>query len=315
MRIILTDCEKYCPVNDFKSLYRDVFFVKAGYSLKDTINRIGGGKSIIAVVGSRALVKSVQSSLNDFPNLKFIQLSSTGFDDISPSLFQSSNILISNAPGVYDETVAEYAVYMMLKYAKRYHSSLKNTNWRPFRNYHYMTELKGKTVGIMGVGNIGSRIACLLCGFEMRVIGFAKTTRSKLHFEFIYHKDGLNTFLEQCDFIINALPDNEDSKGLLNKDRFSIMKDSVVFINVGRETVYVKEDLVNFFLNNKNAVGILDIFELIPKFFDKFHRLHNIYITPRISAYSKESDNRLRKLVKENLLLFLSGKKPNYQLG
>ena len=265
----------------------------------------------MAAIGSRALVKTIQQSLNEFPQLKFVQLSSTGYDDIDVSLFQNKNIYLSNAPGVYDETVAEYAVYMMLRYAKRYHRSLKNTTWRPLRNYHYISELKGKTVGIMGVGNIGSRIAQILAGYNMRILGYARTTKTKPIFEKIHHSEDFDLFLSQCDFIINTLPDTTESQGILNASRFSFMKKTVVFINVGRDSVYVKNDLIQFFSNNNNAVCILDIFELIPNIFNKMHRMSNILITPRIAAYSKESDNMLRMLIKDNLTSFLKGDKPN----
>ena len=229
-------------------------------------------------------------------------------------MFKQKHILLSNAPSIYDETVAEYAVYMMMKYAKRYHRSLKNTLWRPFRNYHYISELKGKTVGINGVGSIGSRIAQILLGFNMRILGYARTTKAKPIFEKIYNYEDFDLFLSQCDFIVNTLPDNTETQGLLNASRFSLMKNTVVFINVGRDTVYVKNDLIRFFSNNKNAVCILDIFELIPNYFNKMHRMSNILITPRIAAYSKESDDMLRMLIKDNLTLFLKGDKPNYLL-
>lgn len=313
MRIILTDCEKYCPILEFRMLYKDVLFVKVGHSLPSIFNSVRV-EDVVAVVGSRHLVADIQSNLDNYPNLRFVQLSSTGYDDISPTAFNLKHVVLSNAPGVYDETVAEYVVYMMLRYAKRYHRSLKNTMWRPFRNYHFMSELKGKTVGVMGVGNLGSRCAKILNGFDMRILGFAQSTVNKPYFDQIYHPEELNHFLEQCDFIVNALPDNAQTKGLLSFVQFSKMKESVVFINVGRETVYVRKDLVDFFTRNKNATGILDIFELIPNCAGELHRLPNIIITPRVAAYSRESDDRLRLLIRDNLSLFFKDEAPNYQI-
>ena len=94
-----------------------------------------------------------------------------------------------------------------------------------------------------------------------------------------------------------------------------MMKDTVVFINIGRESIYKKKDLLSFFDSHQDATAILDIFELIPNPFSKLHRLSNIYITPRIAAISKESDDRLKLLILNNLKAYFEGTKPQYVIN
>ena len=249
------------------------------------------------------------------PNCKFIQLFSTGYDDIDPIQFRKKGIDLSNAKSIYDETLAEYVLLVMLKYAKRYHKSMKNGMFRPLRNYHYITELEGKTVGIMGVGQIGSKVARLLSGFNMRIVGFANKTKEKALFDKVYHQDTIHDFLGECDFVINTLPHSEQTIGLLDEERFSMMKDTVVFINIGRESIYKKKDMLYFFNTHRDATAILDIFELIPNPFSKLHRLSNIYITPRVAAISQESDDRLKELILKNLQAYFEGKKPQFVIN
>ena len=310
MKIVLTDSLKACPVEEAKQLLEGVLFVQIKPRKLETYADNG---DVYAIVGSRALVrKAADVSL---PNCKFIQLFSTGYDDIVPSLFREKGIDLANAKSIYDETLAEYVLLMMLKYAKRYHKSIKNGMIRPLRNYHYITELEGKSVGIMGVGQIGSKVAKLLSGFNVHILGYANKTKEKSLFDKVYHQDTICDFLCECDFVINTLPHSEQTMGLLDAERFSMMKDTVVFINIGRESIYNNKDLIRFFDSHPDATAILDIFELIPNPFSKLHRLSNIYITPRIAAISKESDDRLKLLILNNLKAYFEGTKPQYVIN
>lgn len=307
MKIILTDSLKACPVEEAKKILEEVQFVQIKPCEIESYSDKG---NVYAIVGSRALVR--KASDVRFPNCKFIQLFSTGYDDIDPSLFREKDIDLANAKSIYDETLAEYVLLMMLKYAKRFHKSIKNGMIRPLRNYHYITELEGKTVGIMGVGQIGSKIAKLLTGFNVRIVGYAYKTKEKPLFDKVYHKDTIRDFFGECDFVINTLPHSDQTIGLLDEEKFSMMKDTVVFINIGRESIYKKKALLRYFGSHREATAILDIFELIPNPFSKFHRLSNIYITPRIAAISKESDERLKFLILNNLKAYFEGNKPLY---
>lgn len=305
MKIVLTDNMKVCPDNFH---INEIKFVKV---TPCKILSFPSREEVFAIVGGRSLIgKCALEISKTFPNCKFVQLLSTGYDDIDLSGFKEQSIIVSNASGIYDETVAEYVVFMMLKYAKRYHKSLKNTFNRPLRNYHYITELKGKTVGIMGVGRIGSRIAKILTGFDMNVIGYAQNTQKKDYFSEIHHLNTIREFFLTSDFVINVLPHTKSTNGFLTSEYFSFMKDNVVFINVGRESIYSKDALIDFFGNHKEAVAVLDIFELLPNPLSKLRCLKNIYITPRVAACSQESDKELTALISSNLLSVFEGKQP-----
>ena len=322
MKIILTDQINILPVNEIKEAGYDEFkFVQVGggrilkliKGISKSLVKWDGNKEVCAIVGSRALCRAALSY--NMPNLKFIQLTSTGYDDIDIDLIKSKDIMVSNARGIYDATISEYVLYVMLAYCKRYHKKMSNRRKKPLRGYNQISELEGKTVGIMGVGNVGTAIAQRLAGFNVTIIGYAEHTKHKEEFSEIYRgKDNLGTFLSRCDFVVNTLPHDLQTKGLLNATTFSSMRDTVTFINVGRSSIYDVAALKGFFKSHKDAICILDEFEILPNPFSFLHRLGNIYITPRIAAISPESDERLRSFLGQNLTAFLKGKDPSFLL-
>lgn len=204
--------------------------------------------------------------------------------------------------------LAEYVLFTMLTVAKRFHGNINNRLFRPLRDYHYMTELAGKTVGIMGVGRIGSAVAKHLMGFDVNVLGYAKNTKGKEGFSEIYHKETINDFVSQCDYVINTLPDSDDTRGLWDKVFFSFCRDNAVFINIGRDTIYHGNDFYNFLKTHRHSTAILDMFDLIPNpITNKYKRLSNVMVFPRVAAISKESDTKLKRLISCNLNNYSNG--------
>ena len=146
-----------------------------------TIRQYEGNTEVEALICSRDVAQVAQHM--NIPNLKVIQLFSAGFDYIEPNLLKEKGVHLCNAANVYNVGMAEFVVFGMLMHAKRYNHSIKNRRLRPFRNYHYLTELSGKTVGILGAGNIGGQIAKRLEAFDMHVLGYDLKTDDRPHFE------------------------------------------------------------------------------------------------------------------------------------
>ena len=151
-----------------------------------------GRNDVDALICSREVAQVCQNM--NIPSLKLIQLFSAGFDNINPELLRLKGVHLCNAANVYNIGMAEFVVYAMLMHAKRYHRSLKDHALRPFRNYHYICELAGKTVGILGAGNIGSQIARRLQAFEMNVLGYDTKSNPKEYFDRIYTEMNFNPF-------------------------------------------------------------------------------------------------------------------------
>lgn len=266
----------------------------------ETIKQYEGNPDVEALICSRDVAQVAQHM--NIPNLKVIQLFSAGFDNIDPKLLQSKGVHLCNAANVYNTGMAEFVVYAMLMRAKRYHKSLKNHTLRPFRNYHYLTELAGKTVGILGAGNIGGQIAKRLEVFEMHVLGFDIKTDDRPHFEKIYNAEGLTEFLGCCDYIVNCMPLFKTTEGMLNREWFEKMKPDVTIVNVGRKKIINDNDFIVFLRSHKEATAILDMFEKIPNpITNPYRRLKNVLVLPGVTAISKEIDEKLGNLIAENM--------------
>lgn len=259
-----------------------------------------GRTDIDALICSRDVAQVCQHL--DIPSLKMVQLFSAGFDDIDPTLFASKGIHLCNAANVYNVGMAEFVVYAMLMKAKRYHRSIKNRWLRPFRNYHYISELAGKTVGILGAGNIGSEIAHRLDSFNMIILGYDVTDSPRTYFSQIYTQNHLADFLPQCDYIVNCMPLTHNTIEILNNDWFSLMKRDVTVINVGRKQLINNVDFLQFLRAHKDATAILDMFEKIPNpITNPYRRLSNVLVLPGITAISQEIDIKLKALIQDNI--------------
>lgn len=295
MSIILTDSLKYCPEFEGRTLVTS-----------KGIKAYDGNTDVVAAICSRGMVNHLLSI--SLPNLKLIQLFSAGYDGINLSEIKDRGIKLCNALDVYNVGMAEFVVYSMLMSAKKYHRSIKNHCLRPFRNYHYITELYRKTVGIIGCGNIGLQIAKRLSAFDMNVIGYDINKKTLPYFNEIYVEDEMALFASQCDYIVCCIPLTKSTERLICQNWFSQFKTNVTFINVARKNVINDDDLIAFLKSNKDATAILDMLEMLPNpITNPYRRLSNVLVLPGVTAASIESMKRLHSLILENLTRFNQG--------
>lgn len=289
MPIVLTDSLKYCPC-----------FPERRMVTMKTIKNFNNNTDVIAAFCSRGMAKIILNLT--LPNLKVIQLFSAGYDGIDLEIVRKKGIALCNAANVYNIGMAEFVVHAMLMRAKRYHHNIHDHSVRLFRNYHYITELYGRTVGIMGCGNIGSQIAKRLSAFDMRVIGYDVNTNPRQGFEQIYGLNERDSFVPQCDYIVCCLPLIPSTKGILNKDWFALMKETVTIVNVARQHVICDKDFIHFLKGHHNVIAILDMLEKIPNpLTNPYRRLTNVLVLPGVTAASLESMDRLHLLLLQNL--------------
>lgn len=289
MAIILTDSFKYCPE-----------FPERLLATSKALSSFDGNTAVVAAFCTRGMAQRLLSV--NLPNLKVIQLFSAGYDGIDLEIVRKKGITLCNAADVYNIGMAEFVVYAMLMQAKRYHRGLKNHSIRLLRNYHYLTELNGKTVGIMGCGNIGGQIAKRLSAFDMKVIGYDANNTDRPYFEKIYGINERDAFVPQCDYLVCCLPLMKATEGLLNNDWFSLMKPNITIVNVARKSVICDKDMISFLKSHKDATAILDMLEKIPNpITNPYRRLSNALVLPGVTAASRESMMRLHQLLLDNL--------------
>lgn len=251
----------------------------------------------------------LHNNVEDFKNLKSVQLTSAGYDRVPVSLFAKRGIALFNAKGVYNIPMAEWALLKTLeiyKNSKFFHKNQEKAIWEKNRS---LLELYGKTVLIIGVGNIGQECAKRFKAFGTKVIG-ADIFDSKCGFvdEFFY-MDSLSTALKLCDVAVLCLPLTEKTEHLINKETLSFFKKDAVLINISRGKVINEADLAEA-LNEGNLRGAaLDVFEqepLSPK--SPLWDMDNVYLTPHNSFVSDAVSERLFDLIFKNLTEFDYGK-------
>lgn len=265
---------------------------------------------VTAIVGSRAM--AIDAASLSFPGLKLVQLTSAGFDGVPLEAYASAGVAVANAGSVYSVPIAETVVYGMLQMAKRYHKNPKRHRLRLTRGYRYLTELAGKTAVILGAGSIGTEVARRLNGLGMTVWGYDPYCPEKPEYARLFRDmEALKQALPACRYVISTLPDNAETRGVLDRTVFGCMTRETVFVNVGRKAVIQQDDLYAALKSGQLGGAVLDMFEVFPNpVTNRFRRLRNTVILPGVAAISQESRERRDDHILANLARVERGEEP-----
>ncbi|MDG5786281.1 D-2-hydroxyacid dehydrogenase [Evansella sp. AB-P1] len=244
--------------------------------------------------------------------LKWIMVISAGIDQLPFEAIKKRSILVTNVSGIHKIPMAEYTIAMMLQIAREAKSFIKNEQNKRWERKIKMTELHGKTVGILGAGSIGQEIARLSKAFGMKTIGLNRSGREVQNFDDIVTYKGLESLLKQSDFIVGVLPKTKETDDLLAMNEFKLMKKEAILINIGRGNVIKDEDLIEALNNGELAHAALDVFdeEPLPEN-HPYWEMESVTVTPHISGISPEYQPRAIDIFELNLKEFLLGQE-NY---
>ena len=240
--------------------------------------------------------------IDKFVNLKYIQLTSAGFDRVPMDFVESHNIEIHNARGVYSIPMAEFAVAGVLQIYKNmnvFTDNQKKCVWNKERN---LIELFGKTVCILGCGSVGTECAKRFKVFGCTVIGIDVVTRQDDFFDDIYLMSEIDRVLSESDIIILTLPLTESTYHLIDKDRFDSMKKSAVLINIARGAVADTDALIDALNSHRISGAVLDVFEEEPlNENNPLWKMKNVIVTPHNSFVGDNNNQRLADAIFINL--------------
>lgn len=240
--------------------------------------------------------------IDKFVNLKYIQLTSAGFDRVPMDFVESHNIEIHNARGVYSIPMAEFAVAGVLQIYKNmnvFTDNQKKCVWNKERN---LIELFGKTVCILGCGSVGTECAKRFKVFGCTVIGIDVVARQDDFFDDIYLMSEIDRVLSESDIIILTLPLTESTYHLIDKDRFDLMKKSAVLINIARGAVADTDALIDALNSRQLSGAVLDVFEEEPlNANNPLWKMKNVIVTPHNSFVGDNNNQRLADAIFINL--------------
>lgn len=239
--------------------------------------------------------------------LKWIMVMSAGLDKMPFEACKKRGILVTNVRGIHKIPMAEFTVGMMLQHVKQMKSLWSNEQSKTWERKLPMGELYGKTLLILGIGAIGGEVARLAKAFNMQTIGVNRSGRQADWTDENYTMENFREALPKADFIVSVLPSTQETKHFLDLNDFVLMKDTAVFINIGRGDLVQDEVLLAALQENKIAHAYLDVFYEEPlKESHPFWTMDNVTVTPHISSLTKNYLPRSFEIFKQNLHTYLN---------
>ncbi len=273
-------------------------------------------EKIVSAIGDSEAVIVNKAKITDeimaqCPNLRFIGLFATGYNNIDIKAASQRGICVCNVPGYSTDSVTQHTFALLLHFAAHaddYARSVAAGDWERSETFSYLafpiSELRGKTLGIFGFGTIGKSVATVALAFGMNVIA---CVRRPTEFEGVTFVDK-DTLLRESDYLTLHCPLTEETRGFINREALAKMKPSAVIINTARGGV-IEEDALCEALNENRLRGagidVLDTEPMIPD--HPYMRAKNCYITPHVAWASLEARTRLITMVAENLIGYRDG--------
>ena len=243
----------------------------------------------------------LRHSIEQFTSLRYIQLTSAGFDRVPMDYVKSHGISIFNARGVYSIPMAEFVVSGVLELYKKkrfFYEKQKAHIWEKHRG---LQELYGKNVCIVGCGSVGSECAKRFKAFDCNVVGIDIMPYQSNWYEKMLGFDKLDEEISGCDIIILTLPLTYETKGLINKERLSKIKDGSVLVNVARGAVVDQTALIEMLECNR-IMAVLDVFDTEPlDIYSPLWDMENVIVTPHNSFVGDGNHKRMISVILNNL--------------
>src|SRR3954469_9999003 len=258
---------------------------------------------VFLTYGDDLTVNHIQKS----NHLKWIMQMSAGLEQLPLKAIEERGIMITNARGIHKIPMAEYTLGTMLQWVKQTRALLENEQEENWDRKIRMEELCESTVCILGVGAIGGEIARLAKAFRMKTIGVNRSGRKVENIDELYPIEQMLEALPNADFIVSILPSTPETKHLLKKEHFEAMKNTAVFINIGRGDLVDEQVLLQVLQKSDIAHAFLDVFEKEP--LEKEHpfwKMKNVTVSPHISSVTKKYLPRSFKIFQHNLNTYLN---------
>lgn len=235
-----------------------------------------------------------------FQNLRFIQLTSVGYDRVPMDYVREHGIEIHNAKGVYSIPMAEFAIAGVLQLYKQSKFFIENQKNREWERHRGLLELAGKTVCIVGCGDVGNECAKRFRAFGCKVIGVNRTTREDILYECIYELAHIQKAIESADVIILTIALTDKTRHLIGENEIQKMKKTAILVNLARGAIIDTEALIGKLPSIGGA--ILDVFEEEPLPQDSvLWEMENVIVTPHNSFVGEGNQERLAEIITNNL--------------
>jgi D-3-phosphoglycerate dehydrogenase len=283
--------------------------LKVTYEPEITPEQIAEKIGTFEVVVVRSRTKMTRELVEKADKCKIIARVGVGLDNIDQEAAKEKNIKVINAVEGAITAVAELVIGLMLSMAReipRADREIRNGNW--IKKELMGTELKGKYLGIVGLGNIGKRLGRLARALNMNIIGYDVTEiDNEFSKEVGLMKADLDTLLSSADYVSFHVPLLDSTRHMINAEKLKMMKNTARIINTARGGVIDEEALYNSLKDGSLAGAALDVFEVEPATGNKLITLPNFIATPHMGAQTKEAQLLAANIIAEKIIQILRG--------
>lgn len=272
-------------------------------------------KDADAMIGAGRLLN--ESNLATAQQLKIISSVSVGYDNYDLDYLNQKKIWLSNTPHVLTETTADLAFTLLMSAARKVpylDQWTKQGQWkRTVGEAQFGRDIFGKTLGIIGLGNIGAAIARRgFYGFNMNILYHNRREKLELAQPLNARYCGLDELLQQSDFIVVAVDLNPESKALIGQHEFDQMQPHTVFVNIARGSVVDEQALIDTLKAGKIFAAGLDVYLKEPLQESELFNLDNVVTMPHVGSATAETRKKMAELAYRNVVDALEGRTPAY---
>jgi D-3-phosphoglycerate dehydrogenase len=297
----------------------EIVFANKPLNLLTSKDFIEVGKDADAIILVTNVEKFTREVIENLPKLRVIARHGVGYDNVDVKAASERGIYVTTTP-VLDETVADQAFALLLCLARNIckgHNYVMSYEWKVRDPYKFIgTDVWGKTVGIIGLGRIGSRIAERAQGFKMRLLYYDILKKTELESQLGIEYRPLNELLKESDFFFIASPLTDKTRGIISYDEFALMKHSALIINIARGPIINHDALIKVLSEKRIAGAGLDVYDTEPApQDDPLLSLDNVILTPHLASNTIECRKRMAVVAVEEVLRVLHGEKPKYAVN
>ncbi|MCL0039160.1 D-glycerate dehydrogenase [Dehalococcoidia bacterium] len=284
----------------------------ARLSKEELIKRMAGMDGLICLLSDRIDSEVLASN----PNLKVIANVAVGYDNIDVDAATKQGVMVTNTPGVLTETTADLAFALLLGVARRIVEADKFTRAGRYEGWeliqpHLGVDIYGKTLGIIGMGRIGTAVAKRANrGFDMKILYCDERKNEEAEKELGAESVEFDKLLEQSDFISIHTPLTEKTRHMFSTEQFKRMKENACLINTARGPVVDEGALVKALKDGEIKGAGLDVYEEEPKIHPELAKLDNVILLPHIGSASVETRTTMATMAVKNMVAGLNGKQP-----
>ncbi len=241
------------------------------------------------------------------PSLRWVQLCCTGFrNNITPEIIDGS-VTLTNSPGIHTTPITESVLAAMLHHSKRLKQrrlDQKTHTWRQLQ----CDELHGRTALIVGLGNIGGRVAKLCKAFGMNVLGTKRRVEPVENVDKVFPVEELAGYLPEADYLVMAVPLTPETENMVGEEEFKAMKRTAYLINIGRGKTVQEEAMLKALEGGWIAGAYLDAFTVEPlPVHHPLWEMENVFVIPHDSHSSPNNGDRIVEIFCDNLKRFIKG--------